>query len=1025
MLKNSLAGAVPPTATQKGASYLDATKPKLPSVNDLLTDQHTLDIFREYFPNFKKLKQIFSSDHSKRLNIFQHKGIYLVKDFAAKEFTEQKALNILQVIQEYHNCDFKEAHRLLAAKMGYIPNVAEVTPKRLSATPKRIITPDTEAELLQVDLKRWKMVISSHHSNFHQYARSQGVKEEHLRKWNVGTELRGNTAFTVFAHQDKQGKFTNFKYFKFSTNGSRIKDLQPFYLKNPEGKRYGQCLYGEHLLREGVPVVIVESEKTAVLGSFFYPQFDFIATGGVNGLSKKVNALAGKSGYVLHDADEAGRTLTTWKELKKNGLDFIPVELFPNKNCGYDLADAIRDGLRPNISDGQYQVKRVDYTLYVKQYCSEEAANFCDYLKTHKKVLLQAGTGSGKTTLALKDIVPYWPGRVIIVQPLTVIVDAIAKQEYGKAAVIKQGATDEDIRVAINSKLTVCTIDSFSRIDTQNDDDLIVGDEIHALHTLYSIPDKRTKYDYFFKRILEAKNVLLVSATPPDFYREYGFKRVVIKAGIFNKICIVPKVYKGKVQHQVVQALCTLNYNEKQCIVRLNSLDLIRRVMKAFKGLQPDQVAELSSDTKSIEGGVYQSIINTKMIPEHIRLILTTSVADCGVDIYNENVEVFIFEPSGETLSIQDTLQAIARPRKAQDLKVTIFKQQREGFKFNKKAAKSAILKFARKECKILNMMNEEYLSAGPYVARDNSYTDTARYCKFNYNTKQYEVSELLIHHQVELLEAQSKTPEQFFKELADQKHIRMTSTECILVQKSEEMAAVDTQAREKKKDIQQQALTLLDEIDDNTIFAAIYHSSKDISIRKSIIKAGYNITFNEAAQDLQQQQSELLKDKAALQVFTRFIRLKRRKIEPEKISDLLDQNRCPRRFGDLLTELDTLQRISNLDRLSGAEKRDTERILENKKTVQEALDGLESINKKIVDPSSVVKGLTADQITDIINKNREYPIQLTKAKAMQLFRILFEIESEDCWLSETEGEEKKSVRVYWATADKTQVTVF
>jgi hypothetical protein len=42
-----------------------------------------------------------------------------------------------------------------------------------------------------------------------------------------------------------------------------------------------QCLFGEHLLKDTeTPVAIVESEKTAIIASCYYPEFIWLACGG-------------------------------------------------------------------------------------------------------------------------------------------------------------------------------------------------------------------------------------------------------------------------------------------------------------------------------------------------------------------------------------------------------------------------------------------------------------------------------------------------------------------------------------------------------------------------------------------------------------------------------------------------------------------------------------------------------------------------------------------------------------------------
>ncbi|GAB3816564.1 hypothetical protein GCM10028895_11890 [Pontibacter rugosus] len=242
------------------------TKQQLPTVESLLSDSATLQVLLEYYPNFRKLGTVFRTPHSKGVNIFRHKGIYLVKDFTGKEFGEG-ALNVLQVIQCYHGCDFQEALAFLAAKLGHTSSGGASAPPRWPV-PRPTVPAGTEKEREQVlvNVQQWERVMQDPRSNFHRYALSLGVTEEHLNKWHVGTDTRGNT---VFGHRDTAGAFVNLKHFAYQPSGSRDKSKKPFYLKNPACKKYGQCLYGIHLLREGVPMVLVEAEKTAGLASFF------------------------------------------------------------------------------------------------------------------------------------------------------------------------------------------------------------------------------------------------------------------------------------------------------------------------------------------------------------------------------------------------------------------------------------------------------------------------------------------------------------------------------------------------------------------------------------------------------------------------------------------------------------------------------------------------------------------------------------------------------------------------------------
>lgn len=81
-----------------------------------------------------------------------------------------------------------------------------------------------------------------------------------------------------------------------------------------------QCLFGEHLLSlyPWKSVAVVEAEKTAVIASAVYPQYNWLATGGISQLSiSKMVALRGKDVILFPDTDPDGKTLQRWKEKAK------------------------------------------------------------------------------------------------------------------------------------------------------------------------------------------------------------------------------------------------------------------------------------------------------------------------------------------------------------------------------------------------------------------------------------------------------------------------------------------------------------------------------------------------------------------------------------------------------------------------------------------------------------------------------------------------------------------------------------
>lgn len=218
------------------------------------------------------------------------------------------------------------------------------------------------------------------------------ISNEHLLKWGVYSDQED---LTVYVFRNFNNAIVNLKWFRYQGDGHRDKNFESYSLRQPKSPphppqesdqkklgvsesspapeifKYQMCLYGEHLLprdKDNVPVCVVESEKTAAIASFFYTQFHWVACGSNNGLTDgkdgkpdKISVLKGRTVYWLCDADQASRMKVEEKDGKKsikpssirhlleNIEDFHIVDLFPDRNDGYDIGDAIVDGLRPEI----------------------------------------------------------------------------------------------------------------------------------------------------------------------------------------------------------------------------------------------------------------------------------------------------------------------------------------------------------------------------------------------------------------------------------------------------------------------------------------------------------------------------------------------------------------------------------------------------------------------------------------------------------------------------------------------------
>ena len=124
---------------------------------------------------------------------------------------------------------------------------------------------------------------------------------------------------------------------------SRLKALHQL----PEDWTLSQCLFGEHLLPlyPDLPVALVEAEKTAVICSAVFPEFLWLATGGLGQFNDRVKVLLGRQVIAFPDLGACDR----WrKKAKDYPLLDITVSDYLEKNAtpqqremGADLADLV------------------------------------------------------------------------------------------------------------------------------------------------------------------------------------------------------------------------------------------------------------------------------------------------------------------------------------------------------------------------------------------------------------------------------------------------------------------------------------------------------------------------------------------------------------------------------------------------------------------------------------------------------------------------------------------------------------
>lgn len=175
-----------------------------------------------------------------------------------------------------------------------------------------------------------------------------------FKKYRIGVLEKFDTNAIVFWYISSDYKYYAGKIMAYSGEGKRIKGIissvhaELSKLKLIESEYViKQCFFGSHLLSErpSAPVMIVESEKTALWGAIKWSEYIWLAAGSLNGLSPaKIRQLQGRNVVLIPDI---GKGVEVWKnkaeEIKAYAASVTVSELILKNNipamAGLDIVD--------------------------------------------------------------------------------------------------------------------------------------------------------------------------------------------------------------------------------------------------------------------------------------------------------------------------------------------------------------------------------------------------------------------------------------------------------------------------------------------------------------------------------------------------------------------------------------------------------------------------------------------------------------------------------------------------------------
>lgn len=262
--------------------------------------------------------------------------------------TGEQIAEIVGRCNRVDECGYHLTPREYFTDHPYIKNNLNTKYKTHKTTERQIKSSSIEPNLLKASLKGYE---SNNLILFLIKLFGNKITSQLISKYFIGSSKQWPGA-TVFWQVDTSGIIRGGKIMLYDPEfGKRVK--KPFnhitwvhVVQNLTEYKLNQCFFGEHLLKDNSnPVAIVESEKTAIIASVYFPQFIWLAVGGKEGLNvEKCQILKGRKVVLFPDLGCFDKWDKIAKELS-HIADFLVSDLL-EKNAsveerqgGFDLAD--------------------------------------------------------------------------------------------------------------------------------------------------------------------------------------------------------------------------------------------------------------------------------------------------------------------------------------------------------------------------------------------------------------------------------------------------------------------------------------------------------------------------------------------------------------------------------------------------------------------------------------------------------------------------------------------------------------
>ena len=304
--------------------------------------------------------------------------------------------------------------------------------------------------------------------------------------------------------------------------------------------------------------------------------------------------------------------------------------------------------------------------LKYNNYISELKDRIVQIIKENDRILITAPTGGGKTFTTI-EIMKSFDDRLNIILTPCVIQN---KQNASSYSVQAFTGNEKNIR---NKYISATYDKARTIINYVKENGYKFNLFIDECHLLVDASGYRSRA---INDVLElakmADKVVYMSATNGymrnllQYDIELNIEPVEKRNNIANAqiLLLDPENIESSLLHEIYEA-SKLN-NGRKTVLFLDDIKKLQEFKSILtsKGFKDNQIAVISSKEKTdYDQEVYSYIISHSQISEQTKIILTTSILEVGTNIDTKNVNIFVYIPKPNHLSLNKIAQQVARFR--------------------------------------------------------------------------------------------------------------------------------------------------------------------------------------------------------------------------------------------------------------------------------------------------------------------------------------------------------------------------